>query len=112
MMGQHKSQRADDVRNDLPKNFAFDQGLAHQAEFVILEIAQAAMYQLGGPGRCPAGQVVHLAKKYGAAAARRITRDPASVDAASDDREIEHSVQGRPPRSALVAISHLAFGLE
>ena len=36
---QHESERTDDVGGDLPKDFALDQCLAHQAKLVIFEIA-------------------------------------------------------------------------
>ena len=38
---QHEAQRLDDVRRHPPQHLALDQRLAHQAEFIIFEIAQA-----------------------------------------------------------------------
>ena len=61
MVRQNETQRPDDVGRDLPEDFALDQRLAHQAELVIFEIAQAAMHELGRPGRRPARQVIHFA---------------------------------------------------
>jgi hypothetical protein len=49
MVRQHESKRADDVRRDLPEDFALDQRFADQPELVILQIAQAAMHELGRP---------------------------------------------------------------
>ncbi len=113
MMRQHESQRADDVGRDLPEDFALDQRLADQAELVIFEIAQAAMHQLGRPGRRPARQVVHFAQENRIAAAHRIARDAAAVDAATDDSEVENPIQRRPPgvRQFTLAIS-LSFWIK
>ena len=90
---QNETQRADDVGRDLPEDFALDQRLADQPELVIFEIAQAAMHQLGRPGRRPARQVIHFTKENRVAPARRIARDAAAVNAASDDGEIENPIQ-------------------
>ena len=60
---QHEAKRADDMRRDMPEDFALDQRLAHQAELVIFEIAQAAMHEFGRPGRSPARQIIHFAKE-------------------------------------------------
>ncbi len=46
---QNETQGTDDVGRDLPEDFALDQGLAHQAELVIFEIAQTPMHELGRP---------------------------------------------------------------
>src|SRR3954453_20768362 len=51
------------------------------------------MHQLGRPGRRSTRQVIHFAKENGITPARRIARDAAAVDAASDDGEIEYPVQ-------------------
>jgi hypothetical protein len=61
-MRQHEAHRPDDVRRMRPQHFALDQRLAHQAEFVIFEIAQAAMDELGGGRGGAAGEIVHLAR--------------------------------------------------
>jgi hypothetical protein len=63
VMRQNETQGTDDVGCDLPEDFAFDQRLAHQAKFVIFEIAQPAMHELGRPGRGPARQVIHLTEE-------------------------------------------------
>src|SRR6266702_5661121 len=97
MVRQHEPKRANDVGRDLPEDFALDQRLAHQAEFVIFEITQAAMHQLGRPGRGPARQIIHFADENRITPARRIARDTAAVDAAPDDREVENPIQRRFP---------------
>ena len=50
MVRQHEAQRPDDVRRGAQQHFALRQRFPHQAELVILQIAQAAMDQLGGGG--------------------------------------------------------------
>jgi len=70
-------------------------------KFVIFEIAQPAMHQLGRKGRRPARQVVHFAKENRIAPARRVARDAAAVDAAAYDREVEDSIQRRIPDARL-----------
>ena len=90
---QNETQRPDDVGRDLPEDFALDQRLADQPKLVIFEIAQAAMHELGRPGRRPARQVIHFTKENRVAPARRIARDAAAVDAASDDGEVENPIQ-------------------
>src|SRR5437763_13470580 len=93
MMRQNETKGADDVRGDLPEDFALDQGLADQAKLVIFEIAQPAMHQLGRPGRRPARQVIHFTEENGISPARRIARDAAAIDAASDDGEVVFPIQ-------------------
>ena len=77
------------MRRHAQQHFALGQRLAHQAESAVLEIAQAAMDQLGG-GRGRAGaKIVLLDKQYAQAAAGGVAGDAGSVDAAADDGEVE-----------------------
>ena len=70
------------------QHLALGQRLAHQAELVVLEIAQAAMDQLGrGRGRA-AGKIALLAQEHRQAAAGGIAGDAAAVDAAADDGDV------------------------
>ena len=55
----------------------------------MLEIAQAAMDQLGRGGRGAAGEIVHLGEKDAVAAPGRIAGDAAAVDAAADHHDVE-----------------------
>ena len=92
---QDELQRPDDVRRDLPENFALDQRLAHQTETEMLEIAHAAVNQFArraGGRRC---EIVFFAKEHRPAAARRVAGDAAPVDAAADHRDIEWRSGGR-----------------
>src|SRR3546814_12151749 len=57
---QDEAQRMDDVRRDAPQDFALFQRLAHKAEFIMLQIAQPPVDQLGrGRSRTP-GQIARL----------------------------------------------------
>ena len=56
----------------------------------ILQIAQAAVKQLGrGRRRCRT-QIVHLCQRDAKAPPRRVARDAAAVDAAADDEDIKY----------------------
>ncbi|MCY1325845.1 hypothetical protein D9M69_113330 [compost metagenome] len=54
----------------------------------MLEIAQAAMNELGGAGRGAGGEIVHFGQGDRVSAADRVARDAASVDAAADDEDV------------------------
>src|SRR5438132_12049984 len=98
MMRQNETKGADDVRGDSPQDFALDQGLADQTKLVIFEIAQAAMHELGRPGRRPARQVIHFTEKNRVSAACRIARDAATIHSASDNGEVVYPIQRTLPR--------------
>jgi hypothetical protein len=109
MMRQDESQGTDDVGRDLPENFALDQRLADQAKLVIFEIAQAAVHELGRPGRRPARQIIHFTKENGVAPTRRIARDATAVDAAPNDCEVENPIQQTLPGRFAFDIGDFAF---
>ena len=92
MVGQHETQRPDDVRRRLEQHLALDQRLAHQAELIMLEIAKPAMDELRGRTRRARGEVSLLGEKHLEAAPRCVPRNAAAIDAAADDEEvIDHS---------------------
>src|SRR4051794_1325538 len=103
MVRQYEAHRPGQVRRVADQHLALDQRLADQPERVDLEIAQAAVDQLGRFGRRARGQVVLLDQQPREAAARRVARDPYAVDAAPDNGEIEvrHEMPLSPPRLAL-----------
>jgi len=70
------------------------------------------MHELGRPGRRPARQVVHFTKENRIAPARRIARDAAAIDPATNDREVENPIQGPLPRRSPVRFGDFAFDLE
>ena len=77
------------MRRHPQEHFALVEGLAHEAERRMLEIAQSAMDHLAGGGRCSRPEVVHLDKKNADAAASSVSGETRSVYAAADDGEIE-----------------------
>jgi hypothetical protein len=89
LMRQHEGKRADDMRGVAKQHLALDQRLAHQAEFVIFEIAQSAVDQLGAGRGGSARQVVLLDQQDAEAAADGIACDTGTVDATADDQEID-----------------------
>ena len=87
-MRHDEGKRPDDVRRGAQQHFALLQRLAHQAELVILEVAQSAVDELGAGGRGVGREIVLLAKQDGQTATRRIARDAGAVDATADDEQI------------------------
>ena len=86
---QHEAHRPDQVRRHPQHHLALDQCLAHQAEPSLLEIAQAAVDELRGGGRCAGGKVVLLDQQDAQPAAGGIAGNPGAIDAAADNGEIE-----------------------
>ena len=93
-------QRADDVRRNGKQALAFDQGFADKPEIAGLEIAQAPMDQLRAGGGGVGGEVVLLDEKHLETPAGGIASNPRTVDAATDDQQVDwrsHSVDPLPP---------------
>ncbi len=94
-----KAQRAHDVRRGAQQHFALLQGFAHQLEFVVFEIAQAAVNQLGAGRRGVLRQVVLFAQDHAQATADGVTGDAGAIDAAAHDQQIAgargHGGRGR-----------------
>jgi hypothetical protein len=85
---QHEFQRPDDMRREAQHHFALGQGLGHQAELVVLEVAQSAMDQLGARRRCRRGEIVLLGEQHLEPAAGGVARDARAVDAAADGGDV------------------------
>ena len=62
--------------------------LPHQAELVVLQVAQAAVDQLGAPLRRRARRGRRLGEQHGQAAPGGIARYARAVDAAADDQDV------------------------
>ena len=105
---QHETHGPHDVRSDAPEHLALDRGFAHQAEIEMLQIAQAAVDQLGRARGGAAGEIGHLAQEHRKAASCGIARNAATVDAAADDRQIVHAMHG-PPRLTQFARSGISI---
>ena len=77
------------MRRQLDHQLALQQRLAHQAEVEVLEVAQAAVDQLGGAARGAGGVVLALDQGHAVAARGRVERHAGAGDAAADHHEIE-----------------------
>ena len=89
---QHEAQRKRQVRRLGEQDLALLKGLAHQPEFVLLEIAQAAMDQLGRGRGGRAGEIVHFAEPDLERPSRRVAGDARAVDPAADHEKVERAV--------------------
>jgi hypothetical protein len=77
------------VRHGAQQRLALDQAFADEPELEILEIAQAAVEQLGRGRGGRRGEVVHLGQRDGQPAPGSVARDAAAVDAAADDEDVD-----------------------
>ncbi len=68
---------------------AFGQVLVDEPVLALLEVAEAAVDELGGLGRCPRSEVVLLDQGGPQAPARRVEGDARTGDAAADDEHVE-----------------------
>ena len=92
VLGQRVEERhrLGQVRADLGEHqLAFPQRLADQPELEHLQVAQAAVEQLGRPGRGAGGQVSRLDQGHGQPAGDRVERGAGADDAAADDHHVE-----------------------
>ena len=87
-MGKDEPHRPDDVGRRRPQHLALGERVAHEFEGVMLEVAQAAVDELGRGRRGRRGEVVLLDQQDFQAPAGRVARNPGPVDAAADDDEI------------------------
>ena len=87
-MRQHEREGFDDVRREVQQDLALGQRLGNKTKFVVLEIAQAAVNELGARRRRVRSEVVALDQQHGKAAARGVARDARAIDAAADDQKV------------------------
>ena len=78
-----------DVRGNGQQSLALGECLAHQPQFAVFQVAQAAVDQLGTGRGGVRGQVVAFDEAHAQVAARRVARDAGAVDAAADDQQVE-----------------------
>ena len=87
---QHEAHRPDDMRGRAQQHLAFLERLAHEVEFIMFEIAQAAVHQFcagrGGMG----GEIVALHQQDPEPPARGIARNSDAIYAAADNGQIIH----------------------
>jgi hypothetical protein len=67
---------------------ALVQGLAHQADLALTEVAHAAVQQLGGARGGALGEVLGLQQRHAQAALRGVERQPEARGAAADDDQV------------------------
>ena len=89
LVRQDERKRIDEVRREPEQDLALGQRFAHQPELVVLEIAEAAVDQLGAPRGGMRREVVALDQQHLEPASRGITGDACAVDAAAHDQEVE-----------------------
>ena len=88
--------RLDQVRGQPGRHqLPLAQRLAHQAELELLQIAQAAVEQLGRPARGSGGEVARLDQSHGQPTGGRVERRTGAGDAAADHDDVERFV-GQP----------------
>ena len=85
---QEEADRLDEMRRGLEQPRALDQRLAHERKLELLEIAQAAMDQLGGSRGGGAGIVALLGEHDFEPAAGGIAGHGSTVNAAANDEKI------------------------
>src|SRR5262249_39030733 len=86
---QHETHWPYQLRGHAQDQLSFVQGLANQAKGPVLEIAQAAMYQLARSRGRARTEIVHLDEQYFYSAAGCVAGEARSVYAAADDGEVE-----------------------
>jgi hypothetical protein len=87
---QDKAHRPDDMRGSAQQHFAFFQRLADKVEFIMFEIAQATVDQLGTGRRSMRGQIVALDQQDLQSPARCVARNSDAVYTATNDRQVVH----------------------
>ena len=92
LVRQHEAQREGQVRRLGQQHLALHQRLAHQPEFVMFEIAQAAVNQLGRGRGGGAGEIVHFAEPDRERPARRVAGNARAIDPAADHEQVERGV--------------------
>ncbi len=89
----------DDVRSLGQQYLSLGEGFADQAEFVVFQVAQAAVDQLAAGGGGVGGEVVLFAKEHRHPAPGGVRRDPRAIDAAADDGQVIDFGKGRVARA-------------
>ena len=94
-------QRPHQVRGQSPERLALAQRLAHEPEVEQLEVAQAAVDELGGARGGGGGEIALLDQRDRQPAQRQVARGAGAGHAAADDDDVVLGVgQGPGPRRA------------
>ena len=94
---QAEAQRPDDVRRGAHDHLALGEGFADHLEFVGLEVAQAAVDQLGRGRGGAAGEVLGFDQQGLQPATLRIAGDAGAVHTAADNGEIVEFLRAHGP---------------
>ena len=87
-MRQHKLQRLDQMWRNAKQDFTLSQSFADKAEFVMFEVAQTAVNELGRPLRSVRSEVVFFDEQHRQAAPNSIACNACAVDSAADNENI------------------------
>ena len=89
LVRQYEAQRFDVVRRRIENDVALGQGFGDERDFVLFEIAQAAVDQLAACAGRVRSEIVLLDEQHRQAASGCIARDRRAVDAAADDEYVD-----------------------
>ena len=84
----HEAEIADQVRRVLQQQAALVQRLHHQPNVALLQVAHAAVHQLGAAAGRAFAEVALLQQQRGISAAGRVDRDAGAGRAAADDDDV------------------------
>jgi hypothetical protein len=84
----HEAQWPHDVRRAAQQHLAFGERLAHQRELAVLEVAKAAMDELGRRRRGVGRQVIALAQHHRQAPSGEVAGDAGPVDTPTDHQHV------------------------
>ena len=87
--GDDERQRMDDVRRERDHQLALEQRLADEPEVEVLQVAQAAVDELGGAARRAGGEVRALDEGHAVATRGGVQRHAGARDPAADDDDVE-----------------------
>ena len=85
---QHEAQGLDQMRCIGEQHFPLCQCLAHQAEFIVFQIAQSTVDQFAARRRGGAGQIRLFAQGHGQATSARVGGNAGTIDPATHDEQI------------------------
>src|SRR5712692_2730856 len=88
LVRQDELQRRNDVRRSAQQDLTLGERFGDQPEFVVFEVAQPAVNELGAPRRGMRREVVFLDEQHLESASRGVARDTRSVDSTAGDGEV------------------------
>ena len=75
--------------NLVQQQAAFGEGLGHELEVEVVEVAQTAVHELGGPGAGTCGPVAGFDDAGAQATSYSVERDTGAGDTAADHEDVE-----------------------